>query len=517
MTMKKIFTFLLFGILTFYSCKEGIIDNPIENKAPNTSLFLYLDSSISKQRSRLTIHWWGDDPDGLVVGFYFKWLGLDSTWHFTTKNDSTFSLPIGTADTTYTFVIAAADNSGNNKYDHQVIRNGINFGSEPFTDLNGNNLHDNNEPFVDIGLIDPSPAKLKFPISNSAPEVQWNKESILPPSSLPVVTIAWEATDLDGNSTITSINIALNDTNKAVSLDGSVRLVTLVGQNFSSDTTTMKILIDGSPEKIYPDPLPNLLLNAKNKIYIQAVDISGAKSRFISLPDSSSDWFVEKPKGDLLIIDDYPAHNDVEEYYRQVFSAIGQGTFKNKFNVFNLETTKLSYEYTTFLQMISLFKYVFWYSSSTPSIDLANLVTQKYLQSGGHLFYSMTFKDSSDTFPLDLQTLQNFLPIDSLGEKKPLAFLFPGAQVLGSSTGLDLPQLQTTATIGFVRTFYPANISAIAAYDISSRQITGNIAFINKNKNLFFIGLPLHLCDGIKGNVNKLLEKIFFDQFNAKK
>ncbi len=514
--MKKIVFLLLGLILILASCKENIVDNPIENKPPNTSIFLYPDSSIAKQRSRLHLHWWGEDPDGLVVGYYFKWIGIDSVWHFTTANDSIFSLPIGRADTTYTFVVAAADNSGNGKYDADVVRNNIDFGAEPFTDLNNNNTYDKGEPFVDIGAIDPTPSELNFPISNTAPEIQWSKQTSLPAESLPVVTIAWEASDLDGNSTITNIRIALNDTTKAISLDGSVRLVTLVGTDFSGDTTAMKILIDGSPDKVNKTLLPGLILNGKNRIFVQAVDISGASSKFIAMPDSSAEWFVDKPKGDLLIIDDYPSHSDAVDFYNQLFSTIGQGAFNNKFNIFNLETTKLSYEYTTFLQMIELFKYVFWYSSSNPRIDLANLVTQKYLQSGGHIFYSMTFQDSSETFPLDLGTLQNFLPIDSLGQNKPLSFLFPGADILSSSSQLNLPQLKTTATIGFVRTFYPANISAIEAYDISSRQITGNIAFLNKNKNLFFIGLPLHLCDGIKGNVNKLFEKIFFDQFGAK-
>ena len=507
---------IILALFLMGACKENIVDNPIQNKAPNTSLFLYPDSGISKQRSRLHLHWWGDDPDGLVVGFYFKWVGLDSAWHFTAKNDSVFSLPIGTADTTYTFLVAAADNSGNNKYDNSVVQNGINYGPEPFTDLNGNGIHDEGEPFTDVGLIDSTPAKLEFPISNTAPTIQWSKETSLPATSLPVITIAWEAQDLDGNSTITKIRIALNDTTKAVTLDGKTRLVTLVGSDFSRDTTGMKILIDGSAEKTNKELLPGLILNANNKIFVQAVDISGAASPFISLPDSSGAWFVQKPKGDLLIIDDYAGHPEAADFYNQAFSMIGGGAFKDKFNVFNLETTKLSYEYTTFQQMIGLFKYVFWYSSSNPRIDLANLVTQKYLQGGGHIFYSMTFKDSSDAFPFDLGTLQNFLPIDSLGQRKPLSFLFPGAAVLSSSGALDLPQLKTTATIAFVRTFYPSSISAIAAYDISSRQISGNIAFLNTNKNLFFVGLPLHLCDGLKGNVNKLFEKIFFDQFGAK-
>ncbi len=37
--------------------------------------------------------------------------------HFTSKNDSIFALPIGTVDTSFTFLVSAVDNAGNGKYD----------------------------------------------------------------------------------------------------------------------------------------------------------------------------------------------------------------------------------------------------------------------------------------------------------------------------------------------------------------------------------------------------------------
>jgi len=43
----------------------------------------------------------------------------------------------------------------------------------------------------------------------------------------------------------------------------------------------------------------------------------------------------------------------------------------------------------------------------------------------------------------------------------------------------------------------------------------GNIAFRTTAKNLFFIGLPLYLCNGGNANVPALLEKIFFEDFGV--
>ena len=158
-------TLLLLIVLSFFiagmiSCSKEGVNNPVGNQPPDTGLFLYPDSTINQQPSRLNVHWWGDDPDGVILGFYYKWEGIDSGWTFTTSNDSIFALPIGSSDTTYLFSVAAVDAGGNKVYDQNVERNGINFGAEPFIDENGDGIYNEGEPFYDIGLIDPTPAEL---------------------------------------------------------------------------------------------------------------------------------------------------------------------------------------------------------------------------------------------------------------------------------------------------------------------------------------------------------------------
>ncbi|MFH2029485.1 MAG: hypothetical protein ABIJ40_02520, partial [Bacteroidota bacterium] len=73
--------------------------------------------------------------------------------------------------------------------------------------------------------------------------------------------------------------------------------------------------------------------------------------------------------------------------------------------------------------------------------------------------------------------------------------------------------LKTALTISFVRTFVPSTLSVTPVYDLSSAQLNGNIAFIDNSKSLFFIGMPLHQCDGDAGTINQLLQKIFFEEF----
>ncbi len=513
--MKRYLLIILISVIAFVGCNEQVTNNKKPDKAPNTFLFLYPDdnATLNRQKSKISIHWWSDDPDGLVAGYIFKWVGIDIKWNFTTKNDSTFSLPIGSADTNYVFLVAAIDNSGNGKYDANVIYDGENIGGEPYTDVNKNGRYDEGEPFVDLGNIDPTPASSKFPIKNTAPTLKFNKLSILPSESYPVITIGWETSDLDGDETIVGINLALNDTNNYVTIKGSARLVTLRCKDFNDNNPLTEILIDGLEANLQSVKLPGIKLDDNNKIYAQAVDISGAKSPFAVLPSAGVNWFVRKPKGKLLVIDDFNGGATAESFYSDLFSSMRGGVINNKYDVFNVEAIKLPYATVTFLETMKLFKYIYWYTDTSPSMDLAAISTQKFIQAGGKIAFSMVFQDSSDTFPFDKSYLQNFLPIDSLGQKKPLNFLLAGASLMPSVSGSSYPILKTSATISWVRTYVPNISSSTKVYDLTSSQLNGNIGFFDTRKNLFFIGLPLHQCDGNAGTVKQLLEKVFFEDF----
>ncbi len=178
-----------------------------------------------------------------------------------------FELQIGATDTTFKFNVAAVDEEGNGKYDSQVFQNNIDFGPEPFVDLNGNGIWDSNEKYYDIGLIDPTPAEFFFPLKNSAPTIEWNELSFLPDTSFPVMSFGWIAEDIDGAESILKINIALNDTSNPdniISLDGGVRTVTLRTNEFASQNPLMEILIEGQENNINPEKLPGLLFDNLN-------------------------------------------------------------------------------------------------------------------------------------------------------------------------------------------------------------------------------------------------------------
>lgn len=499
---------ILFSILFILSCSDGIIDNPVVNQKPETHLFLFADGEISQQKSKLQVHWWGDDKDGLVIGYLIKWEGIDVEWDFTTSNDSIFSLPIGTVDTSFTFLVASVDNSGNGIYDSDIQLSTNELIDEPFDDLNGNGSYDKGEPFIDFGAIDETPASQKFPIKNSQPEVTWNDLTVLPEESFPVMTIGWNAFDLDGDETITEIHLALNDTSQYIVLNGSTRLVSLTVNDLESITPEMDVYLNADPNKLLSEKLSNLKLDGNNRLFIRGIDNSGASSDFVGIPDTGRSWHIKKPKGDLLIVDDYSNGVSVSDFYQEKFNEFAL----NEFDVLDIEKTVLPYESITFKNTLNLFKYIYWYSDSSPRIELNNLITQNFIQSGGKIAYSMTFQDSSSTFEFSLPVLQSFLPIEDFGNDKPLSFMFSGANIIPSNQLVGYPTLETSSTIGFIRTLVISEITASKVYDLTSSQINGDIAFINNTKNLFFIGLPLHQCDA-KNNVSQLLRQIFVNDF----
>jgi hypothetical protein len=498
------FIFLIFG---FYSCYDNPADNPAKNKPPETGLFLMPDSGISPQPTKLNISWWGDDPDGNVVGFYFSWDGIN--WSFTASNDSLFALQIGATDTTYLFQVSAVDNGGNGNYDNDIIRNDIDFGPEPFVDKNNNGIYDKGEKYYDIGLVDPTPAELNFPLVNTAPVVEWNSLSTLPDTSYPVMSFGWNASDLDGDQTILNIKIALNDTtdpSKMIYLSGGVRNITIRTTDFQSNDPAMDILIEGLETNIFPEKLHGLKYNENNRFYVQVTDISGASSPFISLPDSGKTWYVKRPKGKLLIVDDYAIPDNAAQFYSLMMDSLG---LSSDYDVLDRINNPLPYRNVTFLQTLKLFKYVIWYSDNNPTLDLISNITQKYLDAGGKIAFTIQFLQS-----ISLDVISSFLPIntDTLYEQGSIG---NGTIISAANTDPSYPDLTTTGSLFRIKSFSLNPLGSLPVYYFPNNEVSGYVGFFNNTKTLFFIGLPLSKCNGGEANVKDLLHKVLIEDFGV--
>lgn len=508
--LKNLRTILLILLpVIAFGCNEGVNDAIIQNQPPDTHLFLQPESEISKQQSKLNVHWWGDDPDGLVLGYYFSW--DNQSWSFTTSNDSTFALKIGASDAQYDFRVSAVDAAGNGQYDQSVVRNGISYGPEPFIDKNGDGVYNAGERFYDIGAMDPSPALLRIPIKNSSPVVKWNDLTVLPEVSFPVMTVGFDISDIDGDETVDKIRIAINDTSSYVTLPGNVRKIMVRARSFET-SSEMEVLVNASESSILAEKLQGLKFNEDNTLYVQAEDISGAKSNFIPLAKKAGKWIIKKPQGKVLIIDDNELTDNSSSFYTKAFDEMNGGALAGKYDVWDLKANKVPYETNTFLETIKLFRYIFWYSDSDPSLELASVSVRKFLGLGGKIAFSLQFGQT-----VDLDAVKSFLPVDSLGTVKGINYsdkIYVNTVV--KSTDPLYPALKSTATIINPHSVYPVSSNAQPVYEAETTRIKDNkvVAFIDNSKQLFYIGLPLSSLDG-NGNVSQLLGNIFFTQFRV--
>ncbi len=180
-----LFIFIAGVFALMYSCSDPT-SGIVENQPPESYLSIFTEDTIAPGSTLKTINWWGDDPDGLVVGFRISFDSIN--WGYTTKNDSTFILSINGDDSTFRFYVAAVD---------------------------------------DKGLVDPTPATNLYPVLNTPPDVSFDAGTELPDSTLPVATFKWTGSDPDGVETIRYYHWSLNDTNHFRRIPGTVNLLTL--------------------------------------------------------------------------------------------------------------------------------------------------------------------------------------------------------------------------------------------------------------------------------------------------
>ncbi|KPJ61080.1 MAG: hypothetical protein AMJ46_03700 [Latescibacteria bacterium DG_63] len=164
----------ILGLAFVCGCEKKDLGEMVSNLPPETGIFL--EGPLDTLRYAVKLFWWGQDIDGEVIGFYYRWTCADSAslpdtnWVFTTAKSRDFILPVPNGYAVQTFWVKAVDN-------------------------------DSQE--------DPTPARQDFPLRNAMPSVAFNSGS-QPDTTLPAATFSWTGTDLDGNNTIAYYVVWLN-------------------------------------------------------------------------------------------------------------------------------------------------------------------------------------------------------------------------------------------------------------------------------------------------------------------
>jgi hypothetical protein len=542
------------------SCREHVADNPVPGKPPQTFLWLYPEGTVGTGVSKAHLRWWGESPNGLVRGFLFSFKVVSGTvttlpspdtlrYSWVTKNDSTVLFPMDTVFRKFAVVVRAVDNGFAGLPEQSIVRM-LPF---PFWDKNDNGVFDGADQRLDNlnRAIDPVGAVQTFPIRNTPPTIALlanpsdpNTPQKLPDTTFTAVTFGFKGSDADGDNTLASYRIALNDTAASaqwVTVTLRDTILTLVVPRSRSDAATSIVSADLYSGKFLGRRLigqvQNLKLDADNAVYIQVRDVAGEFSPPLKLPGSTDRWYVKKPRGRLLLVNDYTNFDLplAQSTYQSALAAVPGGAFTQVDQLdITLGLTPSDKEMGKFgrlvpqfvdpalIQTFLLYDYVVWYTDQVPSLAIAQLSVFSYLQNGGRVIFSTMFLNTTDP----RGALRDFAPIDSvnsvdLSPTRPL----PPPPVAGDSRlpanlvvyadSSDLryvyPQLalNVSPTIHsvFMRPIYRRS-DARYIYRLQSDARTPqryfgspNIAVIDGQNSIIFVGLPLHLLNNtVQGN-----------------
>ena len=424
--------------------------------------------------SRQELHWWGEDTDGDIIGYRYKW-SSDSSWTFTDLESGVFYVPIRSDLDVFSFEVKAVDNDGNE---------------------------------------DLTPSRLIFPIKNSSPEISFRYLSnplIADIGSdttftFPTRTFIWDLYDQDGNETIVDVFYAIDDTCEScwVRLDGDETSITLTNIDPGNHT-----------------------------FFVKCKDIAGAESNTIKFPDSANPsnaqfWIVKPVIGDILIVDDYPLDNanNALDWYTGMMDTL---TGSEGYSYWEIGD-ELPYSSVDVTANLNYYNTVIWYAaynntaSANDTYNRAEASLVNFIMGGGNLFIN----------PIDFEdTTFTWFPLDSLVTLNPSGRLFTGRVIespIDSSLNLSVSHLIAVKVKGFwpdesefettseiYHMAYPDDgdawignptICSMGQYKVSPTQLSGKVVIMT---------LPLH--DGYRpklqgnGSAIKLFQYLFENEF----
>jgi hypothetical protein len=306
--------------------------------------------------SRHELHWWGEDSDGEVMGYQYRW-NVDTVWSFTMEESGIFYVPIRTSFDVFRFEIAALDNDS---------------------------------------LFDPTPSNVVFPVKNSPPSVSFrylSNPQIVDirgdtAFTFPTRTFIWDLDDQDGVETITNIFFALDET---------------------CDTCWIQLGAESSVTLNETELDPGF-----HTFYLKVQDIAGAESFIISFPDTLNEdepnfWKVMPVVGNVLLVDDYPldGDNNAQMWFKTVLDSIVGG---DNYSVWEIGD-ELPFSSTDITANLNYFDHVIWHAANDNTADLSDTFRDaeanilNYIMNGGNLFLNARDWDDDSTFA--------FFPIDS--------------------------------------------------------------------------------------------------------
>jgi len=408
------FLLMLAGLIS--GCNKDKPSQPYPNRPPETRLFLVLGDSLGvpdttampdTTTSMKILYWYGDDPDGEVIGYQWAWQDTQSpgAWTFTPLTMDTFYVPIRQQFDFFTFFVRAMDNDS---------------------------------------ALDPTPAAMTFPIVNSPPWVRFpaafsNIYDTAYFASFRYFTFIWSGGDPDGDETVAGYQWYLGDS--------SMRPADL-------DTVTWNRLDSLTTSYTFTDLQPGFY-----RFFIRNYDIAGAVSPVEFYPDTlRGAWEVKEQIGNILYVDDNVYFFSSESIFTNILDSLYPAGYST-----------LNFEKRTFFYLpdidstLSLFDIVIWNAGSDRHLIQAAGGITAMVQNGGHLMINLTYS-SRDT------VIHPFLPMRAVTRTnidRPMFFTIPAGYdtIRGwpdTSIQVYPDTLYATVPLSFTFGFAPAKPQGIS-------------------------------------------------------
>lgn len=417
-------------MVLFWSCgcKSNIDGTQEGNAAPETAVVVdtIIRSGDDRLESRVDIRWWGDDPDGYIVGYEYTFetpLTPATTWTFIRSQDSIFLLqtPPGQDTADFTFSVRAID---------------------------------------DEGAIDPTPAQATYPVKNSPPNVSFLIGEDDPVLSYPVVKFFWEGSDPDGQDNLDSYELYWNDTTAApYTVDAATFSATFEAVDaFAGGESDAEVYLNTATTSEL-ELIPGMRLGGWNVLYIRAVDQSAAKSGFVR----SDSVYIRPVRSNVLLVNGYSGGSaTVFDFYVDQLSSLGITNY-DTLTLFDASAPRqVAADNLTQTRIFDYWDLIVWFGNNAQSnLSLAQRTSSDFFDDGGKMLMAVYVSSSFD----EQSDFLDFTPISELVTPEDTTLLLDlGADIIATETGW--PNLQGTSIVGVVRPLI-AQIGARPLYEAS--------------------------------------------------
>jgi len=461
------------------ACTDKKASNPNPNRPPDTHIFLAIGDSLGvidstampdTSASMLVLYWYGDDPDGEVLGYQWAWDDTmsDEAWTFTEDVMDTFYVKIDTVFEFFTFYIRAMDSDS---------------------------------------ALDPTPSSLTFPIINSPPTVNFpatfiNEYASEHSITLGYHTFTWISSDPDGDETISGYEICLLDSSLRADDVDSMEVDWLRLDSLTFTHTFREI-----------DP-------GCYRVFLRCQDIAGAYSDIVYFPETTGVWQVLEPQGEVLYVDD--------NLYQ---SAAADSIFLYVMDDLGIDYTALNFTerpiyYSQDFELgLSDFSILIYNAGSARHFEETASAITNFINSGGHVMVNTTYS-TSDT------VIYPFMPIDSIYDTdvpRPMSFYKPAGILDGYPD-----TLRTNQALSHSYSFSPGDPDGLTGegvaplYIVNTSQDPANIgdtlavrfpydpdAETQEPARLVFFAFPVFDCnvdDGFRQIFTHILQNEFADE-----